>query len=60
MSDIHGGSNHDHSSDREDGDELGPLKSLDTDEASIDGKRLYIQSSEPTSPETDDVWVDIS
>jgi hypothetical protein len=50
---------------REDSDGVltGPkvdAESVQTDEASIDGKRLYIQSSQPSNPETDDVWIDIS
>jgi len=36
------------------------LQSLGTDSAVIDGKRVYIQDTEPQSAEADDIWIDTS
>ena len=33
---------------------------IDTEQATIDGSRLYIQDTEPTDAEEDDVWIDTS
>jgi len=33
--------------------------SINTDEQSINGKQVYIQSSKPSSPASDDVWIDL-
>jgi len=41
-----------------DGTLTGPA--LSTEQATINGKRLYIQSTAPSNPNTDDVWIDTS
>jgi len=35
------------------------FQSITTDEATIDGHRVYIQSSQPSNPDTDDIWFDL-
>ena len=42
----------------EDGTLEGP--SLNTEEATIDGSRVYIQDTEPTESDDGDVWIDTS
>ena len=35
-------------------------ESLNTDEAIIDGSRVYVQDTEPSDPDDADVWIDTS
>jgi hypothetical protein len=36
------------------------IQPVQTDSVTVDGKRLYIQSTAPSDPETGDLWIDIS
>ena len=43
---------------KRDGTLEGPA--LHTDEATIDGSRVYVQAEEPEDPDEEDVWIDTS
>ena len=34
--------------------------SVNTDEATLDGSRVYVQAEEPEDPDEEDVWIDTS
>ena len=34
--------------------------SVNADEATIDGSRVYVQAEEPEDPDEEDVWIDTS
>ena len=36
------------------------VKSVNTDEATIDGSRVYVQPEEPEDADDGDVWIDTS
>ena len=51
-------SKHDHSTDADGGDTISPT-AVDAGEATIDGHRVYIQSTAPSNPSDNDIWFDL-